>query len=96
MSSKNKRPSTLKSLGEFERWLSGEIGFQERTARDTLSRLRRVSAMIDVLEPQSEDELLFRLKQSDEYPRCSPSVRSHLKRAAVLYREFLAAQPTGK
>ena len=90
-----KGPS-LRSLAEFERWLCDKVGFQERTARDTLSRLRRVSTMTDALKPKSEDELLFRLKQSDEFLRCSPSVRSQLKRAAVLYREFLASQPTDK
>lgn len=55
---------------------------------DVISRLQRVYGFVDVLGAESMNELHFRLSESPQFNDCSPFVRSQLKRAATLYREF--------
>lgn len=80
--------SRLRHEGEFRSWLEDTAGFKHRSATDVVSRVRRAMRFADILEPASDHELRFRLEQCSAYRQCSSSVRSQLKRAASLYREF--------
>lgn len=74
----------------FRRWLESNTDLGDRSISDVISRTRRVMRMIDPIEPESENELAFRLNEESEYVECSMSVKSQLKRAARLYRRFVA------
>ena len=74
---------------EFRRWLDARAWRSRRVVSDTVSRARRVWRAVDILSPESEAELVFRLTQWSDFGACTPTVRSQLKRAARLYREFV-------
>lgn len=82
---------SLPRADTFREWLAQQTTLSKRSISDTLSRAKRVAAMVDIVSPTSENELAFRLQESSEFGSCSASVRSQLKRAAVLYRNFLAS-----
>lgn len=70
----------------FEMWLKEEKNMTQRSAKDVISRCKRVQRLIDCegLNAQSLKLLL----QSEEYGELSPFIRSQLKRALTLYLEF--------
>lgn len=72
----------------FTEWLNQNTKLRERSVRDVVSRLRRVMGMMDPLKPQTKEELTYRLSEQREFNQTSASVRSQLKRAAMLYRRF--------
>lgn len=61
--------------------------FNERSARDVISRCNRVRKMIQVDEIQ--EDALDKLLAQDTFMNCSTFVRSQLKRSILLYREYL-------
>lgn len=83
--------STLAQLRDelaFRSWLESMEGFRQRSAADVVSRVKRAMIFADVLSAGSDHELRFLLEESSDYRGCSSSVRSQLKRAAQLYRQF--------
>lgn len=74
----------------FYKWLCSEIGLSPKSARDVVSRVRRASRFIDLSLPVSDSELLFKMSESDEFKNLTMWVRSQLRRAVSLYRQFLA------
>ena len=70
----------------FYKWLQSDQNLKERSAKDVVSRCRRVSKMIksDCLEDNSMELLI----ENDSYENCSMYVKSQLKRALALYMEF--------
>lgn len=60
--------------------------FNERSARDVISRHNRVRKMI---QEEIQEDALDKLLAQDTYMNCSMSVRSQLKRSILLYREYL-------
>lgn len=75
----------------FARWLHNEKKFSHFVAKDVISRLKRASRMHEF---ENNDLYLFYLTQTDEFQKCTTSVRSQLKRAVKLYQEFIQSQPT--
>lgn len=75
--------------GDFKTWLAVERKMTTRSVNDVVSRLHRVSSIIDPLKPESVAELSFVLSQRIEFCEYSRCVRSQLKRAATLYREYV-------
>lgn len=61
--------------------------FNERSARDVISRCNRVRKMIQ--EEEIREDALDKLLAQDTYMNCSTFVRSQLKRSILLYREYL-------
>lgn len=80
----------------FRRWLEDSTQLSRRSRDDVLSRAGRVMTMIDPLQPKSRAELAYRLSESPEYQGCSSTVRSQLKRAAVLFRKFHGLETGGR
>ncbi|MGN0346236.1 MAG: hypothetical protein ACI4DU_03015 [Lachnospiraceae bacterium] len=70
----------------FEIWLKEEKNMKQRSAKDVISRCKRIQRIIDCegLTAQSLDLLL----QSEVYGELSPFIRSQLKRALTLFLEF--------
>lgn len=77
-----------KNCDTFLRWLVTSQNYSQRSASDTLSRVRRA----DKLYPINcvPDGLYFlSLSQTDDFIRLSSSVKSQIKRSLLLYREFI-------
>ena len=73
-------------LNKFLEWLQREQGMSVRSARDVVSRLKRVAKITK--EEEISSETIAALENSNEYAEASPFIRSQLKRAVVLYTEF--------
>lgn len=85
-------PRNIRGEEAFTVWLKKEVGLSPRSAADLVSRVRRAMGFTDILAPESDHELVFRLQDTRGYRKCTPSVRSQIKRAARLYREFRQAE----
>jgi|GEM_PF-810043 len=81
---------------EFRAWLHRNTSFRERSINDTVSRAKRAFLLIDILSPRTENELVYNLHECNDFTRCTPSVRSQLKRAAMLYRNFRSGNHPSK
>jgi hypothetical protein len=74
---------------KFIDWLCNEKGLSIKGARDTSSRLKRVKRMFGGNLPNKEyDEILLLLNRKDGFQELSSSVKSQIKRAIALDREF--------
>lgn len=85
-------PRVLRDETAFRRWLEMELGLTRRSAGDVVSRVKRIIGFEDPLVVGSEAELRFRLEGHRGYRDLPASIRSQLKRAAVLYRQFRTLQ----
>ncbi len=71
---------------KFSLWLVNEKSLGDKSARDVISRLRRISSILN-----KEDLRMIspkELEATDSFQNCSMSVKSQLKRALTLYNEF--------
>jgi hypothetical protein len=73
----------------FREWLLSSTDLGPRSVSDVCSRLGRLSTMIDLNQVRSNRELCIALLQSDLFEQQSKSIRSQLKRSAMLYLQFL-------
>lgn len=71
---------------EFLTWLETERNMSTRSARDVVSRLKRVVGMLgtDALDSTS----VMRLSENTAFDECSMFVKSQLRRSINLYIEF--------
>lgn len=72
---------------EFLVWLEDEKKMGTRSARDVVSRLKRVVGMLgtDVLD----DASVLKLNELDAFDECSMYIKSQLRRSVNLYLEYL-------
>lgn len=70
----------------FYDWLVNVNGMSERSAKDVISRCRRVLQITKQNEIKSSTINI--LISSTEFSNCSMSIKSQLKRAATLYMTF--------
>lgn len=70
----------------FCQWLKDDKNMTERSARDVVSRCRRIQRITNTydLDKCTEDLLI----ECEDYSTYSSFIKSHLKRALVLYNEF--------
>lgn len=73
----------------FVRWLVNFQNYSQRSASDTLSRLRRANKICHI-DGAPDDFYCYTLQQMDEYNKLSVSVRSQIKRALSLYNSFIS------
>ncbi len=71
---------------EFLTWLKTEKNMSERSARDTVSRLRRVLRIVG--ENSVCDNTMMKLNRADEFVTFSMYIKSQLRRSVTLYQEF--------
>ena len=72
----------------FVSWLMKVQCYSQRSASDTLSRVRRADRICH-LDGVPDDLYCYSLQQKKEYNELSVSVRSQIKRALSLYHSFI-------
>lgn len=72
----------------FINWLINSQKYSQRSASDTLSRVRRADKMCR-LDGAPDNFYCYTLQQTKEYNELSVSVRSQIKRALTLYNRFV-------
>lgn len=75
-------------LDKFKHWLLTENAMQPRSAKDVVSRFRRLMRM-GLTEKDIKSEKIKDLYRSDDFSNLSMSVKSQLKRSANLYIKYL-------
>lgn len=74
---------------QFGAWLQKSSQLTKRSTSDVCSRLNRLSTMIDLNCIRSPKDLQVALIRSDEFEKHGSMIRSQLKRAGMLYLQFL-------
>lgn len=83
----------MNNLDQFKVWLQENKSFDNKKVyNDIISRIRRTDRLCSIENYCEEniDEYLFHLMKIDEVKGLSSSVRSQLKRAVLLYKEYLS------
>lgn len=73
---------------DFVSWLITVKGYSDRTAHDTISRIKRADRIYHI-NGQTSALYLYELQQSPDFNNLSTSVRSQIKRATMLYYNYL-------
>ena len=76
---------------EFCHWLQNNTQYGSRVQSDIVSRLKRANSFIP-LPNTSDMYYIFQLQQNDLYKALSTSVKSQIKKAVVIYFQFLDDQ----
>jgi hypothetical protein len=74
----------------FREWLEDRKGLKARSASDVVSRTRRVEKLIDISLEVPYEQIIESLIKNEEYKNFSPYVKSQVKRAIKLYKEFVS------
>ena len=74
----------------FYDWLQKEKHLSQKSARDVLSRLKRVKNYVDFSGKGSDEELLFKMSQNSDFQKLTMSVKSQLRRAIHLAKKYEA------
>lgn len=80
-------PVTTMDFDNFHWWLEKTQNLSARVKRDTISRLRRADTMCRITHVPDEF-YLYRLEHSHSWSDLTPAVRSQIKRAVSLYRDY--------
>jgi hypothetical protein len=74
---------------EFRGWLERNLQLGDRARGDIVSRAKRAAGLVNLTTAKSDSELAYRLSEAREFKKLTMTVRSQVKRAATLYRQFL-------
>jgi hypothetical protein len=80
----------LDDIDAFRAWLTKETSLSPPSVSDVCSRLRRLSAMVNLGSTRTAEEIKAVAVRAPLFSTLSPDVRSQLKRAGSLYMEFRA------
>jgi DNA (cytosine-5)-methyltransferase 1 len=72
----------------FLEWLKTEKTLTDDSASDVISRVKRSKTIMEIDVPMETELLLFHFSGKPEFKTLTLTVRSQLKRAVRLYREF--------
>jgi DNA (cytosine-5)-methyltransferase 1 len=72
----------------FSEWLITRKGFGAKTARDVLSRINRINGFMDADASETVEKILYTMSVVPAFKMLSLSVRSQLRRAVKLYKEY--------
>jgi hypothetical protein len=75
-------------MEEFKQWLKRSVKLGDPSAKDVASRVRRASGFVNLDSKQSTEDLLHAMSKHHEFKQLSVFVRSQLRRAVTLYREY--------
>lgn len=76
-------------LGSFQQWLQTNHGLKERSAKDVISRIKRVRRIADINFQNPYDEIIETLEGFEGFNKLSDYVKPQLKRAIKLHKEYL-------
>lgn len=71
----------------FRQWLQDEKNMSVRSAKDVVSRCKRINRMTE--EEDIDEKTVSVLIEMEDYDNMSSFIKSQLKRAATLYLEFI-------
>lgn len=80
----------------FRNWLCNDRGLKETSAKDVISRLKRVDKIIIFNKEESYEKIIKNLDENDDFIKFSVFVKPQIKRAVKLYKEFLDEESTNK
>ncbi|MBI9080610.1 MAG: hypothetical protein JEY79_12835 [Pseudodesulfovibrio sp.] len=78
----------VKDVVEFKCWIEKEGLAQGKVISDVASRANRVARMIRIDKKEDTEVLLLGLEKNAAFSDLSPSVKSQLKKACRLYRQY--------
>ena len=78
-------------ITQFSQWLLENSKYGEAARRDVVSRLRRADKLVS-LPARPDMNYLYDLQQHSEYKVLSVSVRSQIKKAILLYFDYLRTE----
>jgi DNA (cytosine-5)-methyltransferase 1 len=78
----------LKNFDNLQKWLIDAKFMSKKSAGDVVSRLKRANTIIEIDVPVEIETLLFHFSGKPAFKALTQTVRSQLKRAIRLYKEF--------
>lgn len=75
-------------LSDFATWLDKNLQSTKRSKKDVVSRLKRVSNIIDINAVKDNDEAKYLLSKSEVYVSMGKTIQSQLGRSIRLYLQF--------
>jgi DNA (cytosine-5)-methyltransferase 1 len=75
-------------LEKFDGWLKRSAGLTDKSASDVVSRLRRASRFVNVNSKQAIEDVIHKLGKDPNFNKLTDTVRSQLRRAVKLYRQY--------
>jgi DNA (cytosine-5)-methyltransferase 1 len=75
---------------DFREWLQNAKSLSKDSADDVVSRVKRAKSIMEINVPLDVDTLLFHFMGKPAFKALTITVRSQLKRAIRLYKEFNA------
>jgi DNA (cytosine-5)-methyltransferase 1 len=78
----------IDEYADFREWLIVSKSLTKKSADDVVSRIKRAKNIMDVDVPIDIDTLLFHFIGKTAFKALTITVRSQLKRAIKLYKEF--------
>jgi DNA (cytosine-5)-methyltransferase 1 len=73
---------------DFQKWLIDVKSLTEDSANDVISRIKRAKSIMEIDVPIDIDTLLFHFIGKPAFKALTATVKSQLKRAIKLYKEF--------
>ncbi|MDR2758324.1 MAG: hypothetical protein LBB78_02990 [Spirochaetaceae bacterium] len=73
---------------DFREWLKNTKSLSKDSATDVVSRIKRAKAIMEIDLPIDIDTLLFHFIGKPAFKNLATTVKSQLKRAIKLYKEF--------
>jgi DNA (cytosine-5)-methyltransferase 1 len=73
---------------DFKEWLISEKSLTKNSADDVISRIRRAKSIMEIDVPLDINTLLFHFMGKPAFKILTATVKSQLKRAIKLYKEF--------
>lgn len=74
---------------QFRKWLKDNTTYSDAVISDMSSRIKRADSL---LEWYDDEVYQFYLEQNGQYKLLSVSVRSQIKKAVKLYRQFVTSK----
>lgn len=76
------------NASEFVDWLTKELKYTPKAARDVVSRCKRAESILSANDFTDTDLYLFKLNQENAFKVLSVSVRSQIRRAIRLHTAY--------
>ena len=73
---------------DFREWLQNTKSLTKNSAEDVVSRIKRAKNIMEIDIPIDIETLLFHFIGKTTFKALTPTVKSQLKRAIKLYKEF--------
>jgi DNA (cytosine-5)-methyltransferase 1 len=85
---KNEGANMNEEYADFREWLKNIKDFTKNSADDVVSRVKRAKSIMEIDLPTDTDTLLFHFMGKPAFKVLTTTVKSQLKRAIKLYKEF--------